>query len=802
MRFTVFSLLFLCFGLTANAQFSINVSFSDISAEAVWPVEVYNKTTGEKFVLKQSPSVISVPENKAYDFTFYAEDFGTVDMTLSPSEKVVEVKFLKVELLSEVVIQKQREKLFALNKLRDVEETAIYAGKKTEVVSVDQLTVNKAVNNTRQVYSQVVGLTINEGSDGGLQLSVGGRGLNPNRTSNFNTRQNGYDISADVLGYPESYYTPPVEALQEIQVVRGAASLQYGTQFGGLINFKLHDPSTKKMEIVLRNTLGSYGLYTNFSSLSGTVGKFSYYTYFNYKQGDGFRPNSEFSSRNFFANLNYAFSEKTSIHFDYTNLNYLAQQPGGLTDLMFNQDPEQSNRARNWFDVHWNLFAFQLKHKFSSNDNFSLQLFGLDAQRQAVGYRQNRVSADDVPGSNRDLISGKFANWGAEARYLRKYKIGSQNNALLLGAKYYQAHNREFQGAGSTGSGPDFELADDAMTQYTYPNLNLAIFGENVFRISDKFSITPGFRYESIRTKANGFYRNVLYDLAGNVILDETINEKIDKKREIFLFGIGMAHKMDNGFELYGNVSRNYRSVTYNDIRTSTPGLAIDPGIDDEKGYTSDVGIRGKFNDKISLDASVFALYYGEKIGEYLAENPNGAAGLVRYRTNVGNALTYGFEAMVDWKLDRTFFDSPDFSWNVFANGALTGSEYLDSDAGNIEGNKVEFVPLVNVKTGTGVGYRNVLATIQLTYYSDQFTDASNSKSDPNDNTYGVFGQIPSYYVADLGLSYKWRNWKLESGINNFTNNNYFTRRATGYPGPGIIPSETRTFYVTLEVVF
>ena len=28
----------------------------------------------------------------------------------------------------------------------------------------------------------------------GLQLNIGGRGLDPNRTSNFNTRQNGYDI--------------------------------------------------------------------------------------------------------------------------------------------------------------------------------------------------------------------------------------------------------------------------------------------------------------------------------------------------------------------------------------------------------------------------------------------------------------------------------------------------------------------------------------------------------------------------------------------------------------------------------
>ena len=100
------------------------------------------------------------------------------------------------------------------NKLKDIEETAIYAGKKTEVITLDKITANKATNNSRQVFAQVVGLTINESNDGGLQLSLGGRGLDPNRTANFNTRQNDYDISADVLGYPESYYATPTEALE------------------------------------------------------------------------------------------------------------------------------------------------------------------------------------------------------------------------------------------------------------------------------------------------------------------------------------------------------------------------------------------------------------------------------------------------------------------------------------------------------------------------------------------------------------------------------------------------------------
>jgi Fe(3+) dicitrate transport protein len=45
----------------------------------------------------------------------------------------------------------------------------------------------------------------------------------------------------------------------------------------------------------------------------------------------------------------WTINDKTSLHFDYTYFNYLAQQAGGLTDVMFNQNPTQSNRSRNWF---------------------------------------------------------------------------------------------------------------------------------------------------------------------------------------------------------------------------------------------------------------------------------------------------------------------------------------------------------------------------------------------------------------------------------------------------------------------
>ena len=292
------------------------------------------------------------------------------------AETELNINFQKeTKMLSEVIIKGQKIKEFQLKRLKDVEGTAIYAGKKSEVILVDQSMANLASNNARQIYNQISGLNIYQNDDAGIQLHIGGRGLDPNRTSNFNTRQNEYDISADVLGYPESYYTPPSEAIKEIQIVRGAASLQYGTQFGGLINFIMKEPSNKKIELITRNTVGSNKLYTNFTSLGGKAKKLSYYSYYNYKIGEGFRENSDYISNNFYIHLGYDISKKTILTGEVSYLKYLAHQAGGLSDNMFRINPLQSNRSRNWFGLDWLLFNLKIKHKLNDKSNLSLSFF-------------------------------------------------------------------------------------------------------------------------------------------------------------------------------------------------------------------------------------------------------------------------------------------------------------------------------------------------------------------------------------------------------------------------------------------
>ena len=386
-------------------------------------------STNDVFIYDGNNKFLTTPDEKGYYEFFTEKKKMNIIFLLVGSQFIqketelydkneLNITFEKqTKILSEVLIKGYKIREFQLKRLKDVEGTSIFAGKKSEVILVDQSMANLASNNARQIYNQISGLNIYQNDDAGIQLHIGGRGLDPNRTSNFNTRQNEYDISADVLGYPESYYTPPSEAIKEIQIVRGAASLQYGTQFGGLINFIMKEPSNKKVEFITRNTAGSNKLYTTFSSLSGRQKKFSYYTYYNYKKGDGFRDNSEYKSNNFYIHLGYEVNRRTKITGEISYLNYLAQQAGGLSDKMFSTAPLQSNRSRNWFGLDWFLFNLKLKHEFSSTSNLSINFFGLDAERNSIGFRSNRVDQVD-PFTERDLIKGEFNNHGVEVKYL------------------------------------------------------------------------------------------------------------------------------------------------------------------------------------------------------------------------------------------------------------------------------------------------------------------------------------------------------------------------------------------------
>lgn len=678
-------------------------------------------------------------------------------------------------------------------KLNDVSGTAIYAGKKTEVINMRNLNANLATNNTRQIYARIPGLNIWEYDRGGLQLGIGGRGLSPNRSSNFNIRQNGYDISADALGYPESYYTPSAEALEKIEIIRGAASLQYGPQFGGLINFVMKEgPREKPFEITSRQTVGSYGFFNSFNSIGGTVAKnkLNYYAFYQYKQGDDWRPNSHYNQHNGYAHLAYNINPKLKITGEYTLMTYLAQQPGGLTDADFYEDASQSVRARNWFKVDWHLLSLNLDYVLNANTRFNWRNYTLQGGRQALGVL-SYINRPD-PGGNRDYMADRYNNFGSELRLIHHYKlIGQQNSTFLVGARLYRGLTLRRQGDANDGSAADFEFIgpEPNKSNFRFPGNNLALFAENIFSITKSWSVTPGIRFEHINTKAEGYY----YETK-RFIPDEKKEETKTNPRSFLLLGIGSSVKLKNGMELYANISQNYRSINFNDIRVVNTNARVDPNLKDETGYNIDLGFRGNFRNWLYADVSAFYLKYNDRIGSIFTTDTSFM--LYRLRTNVSDSRNLGLEALLEADIIKAISrGTSKFKLAVYTNFSLIDARYINTQNAAIADKLVENVPPLLFRTGVSFGNPRFNITYQFSQQAKQYSDATNAESTPT----AVDGAIPAFSVMDLSMSYNWRHFTIYTGINNIADKKYFTRRADGYPGPGILPADKRNLYVTIQ---
>lgn len=787
---------------TPIAEANIYLSEDKSTTKGAMPVEYKEKTTTDN----NGTFRISGISPGTYQLIAYFPGKRTQTKKIEVTDQNIEqdIQLTGFETtMGEVVVGGQTAPTSGITRLQSVEGVTINESKKNEVLVLDDMIVNKATNNTRQVYAKVPGLNIWQSGDAGIQTSVGGRGLSPKRNSNFNTRQNGYDIAADALGYPESYYTPPVQALKRIEIIRGAASLQYGTQFGGMLNFEFKDgPENDPFQLNTNQSYGSFGLFNSFNSVGGAKGDISYYGFYQYKTSNGWRPNSQLDQHTAYASFGIDVTPKLTVTPEYTHMNYLAQQPGGLTDAQFQNDPSQSNRERNWFKVNWNLFALDATYKFNSKTRINSRFFGLLAGRDALGNLQRIDRLDQ--GGERDLLKDDFQNWGNETRLIHRYNFLDGISVFLAGTRFYNGYTHRRQGNGPDGSDPVFDyVSPENLTgsDFNLPSQNQSVFVENIFNITPNFSITPGLRFEYIKTEAEGYYRNIVRDLAGNILVDERITEDRSRERSFLLFGIGSSYRPNASLEIYGNFSQNYRAMNFNDIRVDVGNLEVNPNIQDESGFNADLGIRGQVDDFFQYDITAFHLSYEDRIGTVLRTEPNPKFNNLvdrtfRYRTNIADAKIYGIESFAEVDILSLFMQASQARLSLFTNLALINATYTDSDEPGIEGNDVELVPPLNFKTGLTFSQNGIEASYQFSYVAEHFSDASNARRTPT----AIEGIIPSYKVMDLSAKYSYNRFTFEGGVNNLMNEKYFTRRATGYPGPGIIPAKIRNFYISVGI--
>jgi Fe(3+) dicitrate transport protein len=675
--------------------------------------------------------------------------------------------------------------------------TNIYAGKKNSLIILNNVQGNVSTNNMRQVLSKVPGIHIWESDGSGIQIGIASRGLSPNRSWEFNVRQNGYDIAADPFGYPEAYYNPQLQAVQRIEIVRGQGALQYGPQFGGLVNYILRNGNefNKPLVFETQQTIGSYGLFNTYNAIGGKKGNTHYYSFFDHRSANGWRENSNYYTNAGFATITHQFKNNVAVTFELMHSHIRSKQPGGLTDQQIAINAQQSERGRNWFDITWTTPAIIVNYELNKQTRWNTKLFGTIGNRNSVGFLQSIIVKDAINQStnsyaNRVVNLDQYRNYGLESRFITAYQLGKQEHNISFGVRAYTGNtDRDAEGKGTKGSDYDVTVEAAFPNSISFISKNVAAFAENIFRINNKFILIPGVRMEYLEGAAAG---RIGFDTNGSTIELQNIK----RSRSFVMAGIGAEYHVGASTEFYANITQAYRPIQFANLQAPPGTDIIDPYLKDARGYNFDIGYRGKFKDIVKFDLSVFHLQYNNRVGVI---STNG--GVNRLVTNVGNSTSKGLESYFECMPIKIFAKDSKYEVIVFTSYAYTNARYSnDHKLAAIKGKKVENAPNHIIRTGITLGVNKFLCTAQVSYVGESFSDANNTLTSSLNGTVGL---IPSYTVSDLTFSYKFKKGiTCKSGINNLFNVAYFTRRAGGYPGPGALPADARSFFITMSATF
>ena len=479
--------------------------------------------------------------------------------------------------------------------------------------------------------------------------------------------------------------------------------------------------------------------------------------------------------------------------------------------VQFAQNPRQSARARNWFNVPWNVANITLDYQLSKHTQVNLKVFGLIGQRNSIGYIRginiadtiNRVTQSFNP---RQIDSDNYKNWGAELRLLTHYQLFGRKHSLASGLRYFDGTTQRQQlGIGDNGTDFNLQLQGNALfpRSLDFTTANFAVFAENIFRLNRKISLTAGLRYDFIGNNATGRL-NLKNDGAEDRFTDQK------QQRNIVLLGFGAEYKLTPTTAFYANFSQAYRPIVFSELTPSaTTNFEIDQNLKDAFGYNIDLGYRGHFQDFLTFDVGIFYLNYSNRIGNLTLLDAQNKS--YQFRTNVGNSQNKGIETYIDLDITRALrYESPfgylslfgSFSWiaanyDNFRITSLVNNQLVEN---TLSGKRVENAPTYIHRIGTNYIFHNFSLTWQMSMVSDIYTDAANTEL-PTAN--GQVGKLDGYRVMDLSATYKFlKYYNIKASVNNLTNVSYASRRSGGYPGPGVLPNEGRTYYFSLGFKF
>jgi len=659
--------------------------------------------------------------------------------------------------------------------------TRIYSGKKTAVIDLDEFP-RITNNNYRQALAKTPGLYLSEETT--PLVSIGYRGLDPNRVQFTQVLKDGIPIHADQFGYPEAYYTPPLDTVDRLEFLRGGAAFLYGPQPGGALNFITHRPRPDRpLSFGTTNTFGSDNYYSNFTYVDGTSGRLGYYAYYHHRSGDGFRAaNSDFELNA--GQVKLVLDANTSSRWILAMEGYEEDhgEPGGLTfatgttAVNYNENRDATSRFNDRFKLRRYFASLAWEKDFSEATRLTLTAWGGYYSRFSVRQRGGGFGTVPLPSldpnaavNSTTIEDQEFYTEGVEARLRHDYELWGGRHTIAGGLQAYHTTSPRQDLRGFTASDRSDGLRNKSEREIFY----LPLFVENRFHWG-RLSIVPGVRVENVWQSVQEEF-NFDKTEAGTSLAHEDDHEQVP------IFGLAVAYEFARKVEFYGNISQSYRPKIFTQA-VPTGGTTQSPrDLQESAAVQYEIGFRGTPRDWLTWDVSGFLLDFDDQIGTIAL--PGGRSTLA----NVGRARHYGVEFagevdLIGW-IDSHHRLLPERSvqkgaedhakrkglldsigsLSLYANATLLDAEFV---RGPLDGKTPRFAPDYLIRTGLIYRLQDRWKVAFLgTFVDEAFADDTNTAE----------RTVPAYAVWDLTAEAKIYKEivSVNAGINNVFNEDY-----------------------------
>jgi Fe(3+) dicitrate transport protein len=700
--------------------------------------------------------------------------------------------------------------------LPEVEGTRINSGKKTSFVKPNEEFPTIANNNYREAMATIPGILVSEEPSSPI-VNFGYRGLDSQRAETMQVLKDGVSIKNEQFGFPETHYTPILDAVERIEFIRAGAALQFGPQPGGALNFVMKMPSRDgAFHFLTKNAVGTDELFTSFTSIDGTIGQFGYYAYYDHRQREGFRENSDYDLDN--GSVRGVFDVNDTARFILTVDFYEEEhgEPGGLrtfidpnvplaANVLYQDNRDASSRFFDRFRLKRQYATLEYQQMFGGNTELDVTAFGGYLSRYSKRQRGGGVGILPVGGAaNTNSIQEREVwNEGVDVRLRHDYALAGDISTFAGGVYFYHAlQDRDDQ----RGITPD---ADTGVPRNfaTGETWDFSIFAENRFHFG-RLSITPGMRLEFL-----------------NQSLDETLNVTrnflLDRDDDSFvpLFSLGLGYVLIEGqqpvtttakdpkdskhmtssttmtagglprLELYATAAQAYRPRTYGELVPTSANGVVNDDLKEGDSIQFELGLRGKPLSYLTFDVSGFYYTFENQVGEITGTD---AAGMTFTTTaNVGDAHYAGFEAAAELDILGMITggsESPYGQLNLYGNITLLDAEFT---SGPSEGLVPAYAPDYQFKVGGIYRWKDrVKVGLIGTIVDDHFANASNSATH----------FVPAYTVWDLTAEVNFCNGRIGvfAGINNLFDEDFWAE----VRDEGILPAYGQNYYGGIKIRF